>query len=70
MDNITNPMTTLIAQAAGRRRSGIAMPIALPNATATCGHAAEWTRVDSVKADMGLVQGYFPGNRAWRPPIS
>lgn len=61
MDNITNPMTTLIAQATGRRRSGIAMP--------TCGHAPAWTRTDSVKADMGLVQGYFPGNPAWRPPI-
>ena len=62
MDNITNPMTTLIAQAAGRGRSGIAMP--------TCGHAPASTRTDSVKADMGLVQGYFPGNHAWRPPIS
>ncbi len=60
MDNITNPMTTLIAQATGRRRSGFAMP--------TCGHATAWSR--SVKADMGLVQGYFPGNQVWRPPIS
>lgn len=62
MDNITNPMTTLIAQATGRRRSGIAMP--------TCGHTPAWTSTDSVKADMGLAQGYFPGNHAWRPPIS
>ena len=66
MDNITNPMTTLIAQATGRRRSGIALPIDM----STCGHAAAWTRVDSVKADMGLVQGYFPGTQVWRPPIS
>ena len=62
MDNITTTMTAPIAQATGRRASAFAMP--------TCGHAAGWTRVDSVKADMGLVQGYFPGNHAWRPPIS
>ena len=60
MDINTNTMTALIAQATGRNRSGIAMP--------TCGH--KWTRVDSVKADLGPVQGYFPGNQAWRPPIS
>ena len=62
MDNITNTMTTLIDQATGRRRAGIAMP--------TCGHVSAWTGTASVKADMGLVQGYFPGNHAWRPPIS
>ena len=60
MDNITTTMTAQLAQVTGRRRSAFGMP--------TCGHAAAWTRV--VKADMGLVQGYFPGNHAWRPPIS
>ena len=62
MDNITSTMTAPIAQASRRRASAFAMP--------TCGHTPAWTRVDSVKADMGLVQGYFPGNHAWRPPIS
>jgi hypothetical protein len=62
MDNITTTMTAQIAQATRRVPSGFGMP--------TCGHAAGWTRVDSVKAAMGLVQGYFPGTHAWRPPIS
>jgi hypothetical protein len=62
MDNITTTMTAQIAPATRRRPSAFGMP--------TCGHTAEWTRMDSVKADMGLVQGYFPGTHAWRPPIS
>ena len=62
MDNTTNTIKAQIAQVTGRTRSAFAMP--------TCGHAAAWTRVDSAAADMGLVQGYFPGNPAWRPPIS
>jgi hypothetical protein len=62
MDNITTTMTAHIAQASGQRPSAFGMP--------ACGRFAEWTSVDRVKADMGLVQGYFPGNHAWRPPIS
>ena len=61
MDNITTTMTAPIAQVTGRRESAFAMP--------TCGHAVPWTRVDSFKADMGLVQAYLPGNHAWSPPI-
>ena len=55
MNSITNTMTTLIAQATGRRRSGIAMP--------TCGHASAWTGTASVKGDMGLVQRPTPGDQ-------
>jgi hypothetical protein len=62
MDNITNTTTAHIAQATGQRPSAFGMP--------TCGRSAEWISVDRVKAAMGLVQGYFPGNPAWRPPIS
>ncbi len=67
MDNITNTMT---ARLTVERPSRFAMP--------ACGHVSEWTILrdpkavvtGSTKGDMGLAQGYFPGNPAWRPPIS
>ena len=67
MITIKNPMTAQVPSASGMPVSGHAF-----GSTATCATAPTTSVVRDRKAitgaDMGLVQGYFPGTSAWRPP--
>ena len=67
MISIKNSMTAQIPSAFGMPATGHAF-----GATTLCGNGIATSVVrdrSSVQgAVTGLVQGYFPGNSAWRPP--
>ena len=67
MINILNPMTAQIPSASGMPAYGHAL-----GTTTVCATAVGTSVVRDRKAVIGagtdLVQGYFPGTSAWRPP--
>ncbi len=67
MISIKNPMTAQVPSASGMPISGHAVGSTVRCATAPT-TAVVRDRKAITGADLGLVQGYFPGTSAWRPP--